>query len=147
MPYYPDTVNHLIGFDLTPNMLKQAELKKYNKFPITLIQADATQLCGLKNSEFDWYISTYMFCVLPKDLVIDAVNQMARVLKPGGHFRIVEIIVSKDETKKASQLEGIKQSGAERYGLNLENNKLKAINLNPHLKILNTRFVRSYTFI
>ena len=48
----------------------------------------------IPNNQFDWYIATFLFCVIPNQWQSAALDQMARVLKPKG-IRILEIIFSK----------------------------------------------------
>jgi len=95
LPHYPEHVE-LTGVDLSPAMLSKAEVRCRNaSCSVSLHQNDATQMNGLRDNQFDWFISTFMFCVMPDHLQASAIEQMVRVLKPGGKFRIIEMTYSK----------------------------------------------------
>lgn len=96
LAHYPGGAD-VTGFDLSEAMLRFARRRAaLARCPVTLIQADATDLSRFADNSFDWYLSTFMYCVMPDELQPQALAEMARVLRPGGRFRLVEIQYSAD---------------------------------------------------
>ena len=93
--YDTDTISELLAFDLSLEMLSIAQSRRPKSLNAQLLQADATLLKGVPSAYFDWYVSTFMYCVMPDHLQDSALEQMMRVLKPGARFRILEIVYSK----------------------------------------------------
>jgi len=179
--YYPNTINSFTGIDVSSKMLdvvkKKYNLEKVNndnndnnndnndnndnnnndnnnkfRFSISLVQGDVGILQGIMDNYYDWYIATYVYCVLPQELITYGINQMCRVLKNGGHFKIVDIVISKDETLKQKQHldeERLKQL----YGLNLYNNTLSIIqniklkNKKITIKLTKVKYLHNDTFL
>jgi ubiquinone/menaquinone biosynthesis C-methylase UbiE len=80
------------GIDLSPSMLAQAR----RRCPILavagrLYRMDVTDL-AFPDGAFDAAVSTFLFCVLPDDLQVPALRQLARVVKPGGVIRLLEYV-------------------------------------------------------
>ena len=165
--YYPNTINSFTGIDVSSKMLdvvkKKYNLEKLNndtnnkndnkfRFSISLVQGDVGILKGVIDDYYDWYIATYVYCVLPQELITFGINQMCRVLKNGGHFKIVDIVISKDETLKQKQHldeERLKQL----FGLNLYNNTLSIIqniklkNKKITIKLTKVKYLHNDTFL
>ena len=165
--YYPNTINSFTGIDVSSKMLdvvkKKYNLEKLNndtnnkndnkfRFSISLVQGDVGILQGIMDNYYDWYIATYVYCVLPQELITQGINQMCRVLKNGGHFKIVDIVISKDETLKQKQHldeERLKQL----FGLNLYNNTLSIIqniklkNKKITIKLTKVKYLHNDTFL
>lgn len=84
----PDAV--VTGVDLSEGMLSRARRKmRHAKARVELVQGDATKL-PYPDGHFDVCVSTYMFCVLPDELQVQAVKELLRVTRPGGQVRILE---------------------------------------------------------
>jgi len=144
--FYPPSIN-LTGIDLSSNMLKIAT-KRAKKAPckITLVQDDATQLINIPSNYFDWYISFFMFCVMPNDLQPLAINQMVRVLKSQGRFKILEMIYSKNATRLRRQK--IFTPFVEKvYGARFDRHTLEHLQENVHIKIEKTFFVKADVYL
>jgi ubiquinone/menaquinone biosynthesis C-methylase UbiE len=139
--YHPET--NLTGIDLSSNMLKIAN-RRARKAPckITLIQNDSTELEDIPSDQFDWYISFFMFCVMPDELQELAINQIARVLKPDGKFLILEMIYSKDEKQKR-----FKNFVEKVYGARFDRQTLKRFQENKKLKVEKTFFVKADVYL
>lgn len=89
LPHYPDDVE-LTGIDLTPEMLEIAKQRSLDVGrEIELRQADAHAL-PFEDESFDTVLSTYSLCNIPDPQ--RAVNEMKRVLKPGGKLILVDHI-------------------------------------------------------
>jgi ubiquinone/menaquinone biosynthesis C-methylase UbiE len=59
---------------------------------------------NIDDSHYDFIISTFFFCVQPKECHLQTINQFIRVLKPGGQFKFIEMVCSKNpKTKKLQQ--------------------------------------------
>lgn len=100
--YPPDVELHAV--DLSEGMLSRAR-RRARSAPceVTLRHADALDLHHLEDASFDWYVATFLYCVLPDPLQPPALSEMARVLKPGGRFRLVEMVYSRSFRKRLIQ--------------------------------------------
>ena len=87
-PLYPAAVDYLVGIDPDEAMLDRAE-KRVRKvpFPVDLILASVEDLPFEENS-FDAVVTTLVFCTVPDPL--RALQEVRRVLKPGGRFHLLE---------------------------------------------------------
>ncbi len=144
--HYPATTN-LTGIDISSNMLRIAK-KRARKAPceITLIQNDSTQLIDMPPNYFDWYVSFFMFCVMPDDIQHLAVNQIVRVLKPNGRFLILEMIYSKDE-KLLRRQKRFKPFVEKVYGARFDRQTLQRFQENDYLQIEKTFFVKADVYL
>jgi ubiquinone/menaquinone biosynthesis C-methylase UbiE len=144
--HYPPEVN-LTGIDLCSNMLKVAKKRaKQAACDISLIKNDATQLSEIPSNHYDWYVSFFMFCVMPDELQELAINQITRVLKPEGKFLILEMIYSKDEKLLKRQ----KRFGPfveKVYGARFDRQTLKHFQENSQLKVQKTFFVKDDVYL
>ena len=94
--HYPTEAN-LTAFDLSPSMVRIATKRARNAAcRVSVLCRDATRLPCLPSNHFDWYIATFLFCVLPDPLQPLALAEMVRVLKPGGSFKLLEMRYSKE---------------------------------------------------
>jgi ubiquinone/menaquinone biosynthesis C-methylase UbiE len=91
LPHYPADVR-LIGIDLSPDMLALADASaEKTGRPIRLMEGDAQDLPFMDGS-FDTVVCTYALCSVPDDA--RAIDEMRRVLKPGGRLILVDHIRS-----------------------------------------------------
>jgi ubiquinone/menaquinone biosynthesis C-methylase UbiE len=78
---YPDDVT-LTGLEWSPGMLDIARNRAARLGrPVDLVQGDAQQL-DFPDASFDTVVCTFSLCAIPDDK--KAVEEMARVLRPGG---------------------------------------------------------------
>jgi ubiquinone/menaquinone biosynthesis C-methylase UbiE len=144
--HYPPETN-LTGIDLCSNMLKIAKKRaQQSACYISLLQNDATQLSEIPSNHYDWYVSFFMFCVMPDELQELAINQISRVLKPDGKFLIMEMIYSKDEKLLKRQ----KRFGPfveKVYGARFDRQTLKRFQENSQLKVEKTYFVKDDVYL
>lgn len=144
--HYPSDV-HLTGIDLSPTMLKIAVRRvKQARCNITLLNLDATALSLLPDAAFDWVISTFLCCVLPDELQTPAINEFVRVLKPGGKFKLLEMLYSKDPKTKRFQ-EKITPFVHKLYGARFDRPTLEIVSSHPALTNINTRFLKDDTYL
>jgi ubiquinone/menaquinone biosynthesis C-methylase UbiE len=146
LPYYSSNVT-LTGFDLSPHMVKRAKAQAAKAAcRANIIEEDASALKSIPDARFDWYISTFMYCVMPDLIQPQALRQMARVLVPGGRFKIVEMIYSKQNRLRLRQslfapfVEMV-------YGARFDRHTMEHIQENPDLKIEKTSFLKDDTYL
>src|SRR5918994_6063832 len=88
LPLYPSTVAYVVGVAPDPAMLKKAERwAREVPFPVDLVLAGAEGL-PLEEGSFDAVVSTLVFCTVAEPG--RALEEVRRVLKGSGEFRLVE---------------------------------------------------------
>ena len=141
LQYYNSGVN-LTAIDLCKAMVQRA--KKRGKSAVCLLeclQEDATKMTSIPSSRFDWIISTFLCCVLPHDLQVLATRQFERVLKPGGKFRLLEMMYSK--IPKFRRRQNFFAPFVEKvYGARFDRNTLENLQESSRLRITNTYFLK-----
>lgn len=143
--YLPDV--QLTGIDLSPTMLKRAEKRaKDARCKVTLKQEDATLLSSIPSNHFDWIFSTFICCVMPDQLQPLAIQQFGRVLKPGGRFRLLEMIYSKNLKVKKKQ-ERFAPFVEKVYGARFDRNTLHYIQNSENLKVGTTSFLKDDVYL
>ena len=144
--YYPAEAN-VLGIDLSEAMLQKAQQRAHKaQCEVHLKQEDASTLSTIDDHQFDWLISTFLCCVMPDSLQPQALRQFARVLKPGGRFRILEIVYSKNPKIRRRQLwlAGIVEKI---YGARFDRKTLDYIKDCPQLAISQTRYLKDDTYL
>lgn len=101
---------------------------------------------SIPSNHFDWIISTFMCCVMPDELQSLAVRQFERVLKPGGKFRLLEMVFSKDKTLRRRQ-ERFAPFVEKVYGARFDRNTLEHLQQAPGLEIHETYFLKADTYL
>ncbi|PIR49659.1 class I SAM-dependent methyltransferase [Candidatus Peregrinibacteria bacterium CG10_big_fil_rev_8_21_14_0_10_54_7] len=144
--YYPRTA-HVTGIDLSPEMLSIAEKRaKKAACSVHLLQQDALQMNGVPSHHFDWYIATFLYCVLPDELQPRALEEMVRVLKPGGQFKLLEILYSKDARLRRRQ-ELLAPLVEKLYGARFDRHTLEYLRKQTRVEITRTRFLKADTYL
>jgi demethylmenaquinone methyltransferase/2-methoxy-6-polyprenyl-1,4-benzoquinol methylase len=88
-PVYPPG-SQVVGIDLSPAMLARAERRRATAAaPVELRRMDVTRL-DFPDRHFDAAVATFLFCVLPDELQVTGMRELARVVKPGGIIRCLE---------------------------------------------------------
>lgn len=135
------------GVDLSPVMLSRADKKRHRApCPVELRLDDATRLTTVEDASFDWVHSTFMCCVMPDELQPAALAQVGRVLRPGGRFRLLEVLYSTDPQVLWVQrrVEGL----VERlYGARFDRHTRQHIEREPTLEITGTRFLKWESYL
>ena len=103
LAHYPPSAR-VTGVDLCVEMIAKARTRARAEGTHPrprLLVADATALPShlLANATdshpgFDCVLSTFLFCVLPDEMQPAALREIERALRPGGRFRLVEIVFS-----------------------------------------------------
>lgn len=143
--YHPDV--NLTGIDLSDAMLARA-MKRAGcaKCNVHLLHEDATAMKSVPSSHFDWLISTFLCCVMPDELQPLAIKQFERVLKPGGRFRLLEMVYSKDP--KLRKRQELFAPFVERiYGARFDRNTLTHLRNSQKLEITNSYFLKQDIYL
>lgn len=144
--HYPRETQ-VTGIDLSPGMLSVAKKRSQQAVcDVTLLQHDATRMSEMPVCRFDWYIATFLYCVLPDELQPLALSEMVRVLKPGGRFRILEIVYSKDP-RLARRQQWLARLVETLYGARFDRHTLQLLQQNDEVKISATRFLKADTYL
>ena len=87
-----------------------------------------------------------MCCVVPNNLQPLVLQQIARVLKPGGKFRLVEMVFSKNQARAFKQswfLPFVEKV----YGARFDRQTLSFLEDNPNLETVKTSFLQDDTYL
>jgi ubiquinone/menaquinone biosynthesis C-methylase UbiE len=88
LPIYRPPVNRVFGIDPSPELLHRASKRLPDAcIPVSLVRASAEQL-PFNDAAFDTLVMTWTLCSIPNPIA--ALDEMRRVLKPGGRFLFVE---------------------------------------------------------
>ncbi len=137
----------LTGIDLSKRMLQQAKGRsKYAACAVDLIHEDATVMASIPSSHFDWVVSFFLCCVMPDRLQPLAMKQFERVLKPGGRFRLLEMVYSKDPALRKRQ-KYFAPFVEKVYGARFDRNTLRVIEESQKLNITNTYFIKKDIYL
>jgi demethylmenaquinone methyltransferase/2-methoxy-6-polyprenyl-1,4-benzoquinol methylase len=98
-PFYPPG-SQVVGIDLSPAMLARAEGRATSAASVELKQMDVTRL-DFPDRHFDAAVATFLFCVLPDELQVAGMRELARVVKPGGIIRCLEYTLPSGVLKRA----------------------------------------------
>jgi len=113
---------------------------------VTLTRANALNLGHLKDGSFDWYVATFLYCVLPDELQPEALAEMARILAPGGRFRLVELLYSRQPFRRMVQR--LMAPLVERvYGARFDRRTQEHVRATPGLEITETRWLKADTVL
>jgi len=144
--YYHHNVT-LTALDLSAAMLKRAKKRaKDAACSVNFVCDDACLMKSIPSVRYDWIISTFLCCVMPEELQPLALAQFSRVLKPGGHFRLLEIIYSKTPALRKRQ-ELFANFVEKVYGARFDRNTLHLVESAPRLKVTKTRFLKDDTYL
>lgn len=147
LKYYHDSIE-VIGIDLSIAMLRRARRRghKYATCQWQLLQMDACQLGAFKDASFDGLVSTFLCCVMPDEYQLQAINEFARVLKPGAPFKLLEIIYSKDP-KRAKWQRLIAPWVEKVYGARFDRQTRHYLANHPKLSLNHQRYLKDDTYL
>ncbi|MFO7904069.1 MAG: class I SAM-dependent methyltransferase [Planctomycetota bacterium] len=138
---------NVTGLDLSPSMIRiAAKRAKRAVCQVRLLCRDATRLPERPSDHFDWYVATFLFCVLPDPLQALALEEMERVLKPGGRFMILEMVYSKDP--RLLRRQRLFTPFVEKvYGARFDRHTLEHLQERDGIEISKARFLKSDTYL
>jgi len=144
--YYPHHVN-VTAIDISPAMLKKAS-KQCAKATcnVQFVHEDASRMESIQSERFDWIVAFFLCCVLPRELQDQAVSEFARVLKPGGRFRFLEMKYSDNPAIRKRQ-NFFAPFVAAVYGAGFDRDTLRHVRNHPALKVTGTRFLKLDTYL
>lgn len=144
--YYHPSVD-LTAIDLSPGMLERAKKRAGEaQCRVTLLREDVCTMESLPSGGFDWIVATFLCCVLPDELQPLAINQFARVLKPGGRFRLLEMIYSHIPAIRRRQ--DFFAPFVERvYGARFDRNTLHYVEQSGSLRVASTRYLKHDVYL
>lgn len=103
-------------------------------------------MASIPPNHFDWVASTFLCCVLPDTLQSLAVEQFGRVLKPGGRFRLLEMVYS--EIPKLRRRQNVFAPFVERvYGARFDRDTVGHVERSSHLQITNQCYLKVDTYL
>jgi len=146
LPFYHQDVE-LVAIELNRKMLERASKRQAQaRCKVTLVNEDATIMSSIGSNQFDWVLSTFMCCVMPDDIQALAIEQFGRILKPGGRFRLLEIIYSQDRRIRKKQ-ELFARFVEKIYGARFDRNTRHHIEQSSNLRITGTTFLKEDTYL
>lgn len=103
-PYFGTGSNEieLHGIEPDPYMRRQAEQKAEDRGIDIEIQEAGAESLPYDDDTFDAVVASMVFCTIPD--VDAALNEVARVLRPGGEFRFLEHVHSKSSLGRIQDL-------------------------------------------
>jgi ubiquinone/menaquinone biosynthesis C-methylase UbiE len=146
LEHYPSRVN-LTAMDFSPAMLKRAS-KQCTKAvcKVQFVHEDASCMASIESAKYDWIVAFFLCCVLPVDLQDEAIAEFARVLKPGGRFRLLEMKYSNDPVFRRRQ-NFFAPFIAKVYGAGFDRETLLHLQANPNMKVTGTRYLKHDTYL
>jgi len=144
--YYHESVE-LTGVDLSDVMLRKAAKKAAKaNCKIELLHDDASTLHLVDSNQYDWLISTFLCCVMPDEFQPMAVEQFARVLKPGGKFRLLEMVYSKNKAIRKRQ-DFFAAFVEKVYGARFDRKTVQYLEQSDELLITSKRFLKDDVYL
>jgi ubiquinone/menaquinone biosynthesis C-methylase UbiE len=146
LKYYKPGIN-LTAIDFSPAMLRKASKRcREASCTVRLVQEDAAHMASMPSGQYDWVIAFFLCCVLPHELQEHAISQFARVLKPGGRFRLLEMKYSEDPALRKRQ-DFFAPFVEKVYGAGFDRQTLKHVHENKQLKVTGTRYLKHDTYL
>jgi len=146
LKHYHNDVN-LTALDFSKAMLRRSMKRARNaRCRVTFLQEDACSMKSIADSHFDWVVALFLCCVVPEELQHKVIGQIARVLKPGGRFRLLEMIHSKTPELKKRQ-DFFAPFVEKVYGARFDRKTLDHVKEAENLKITSTRFLLHDTYL
>jgi ubiquinone/menaquinone biosynthesis C-methylase UbiE len=144
--HYHESVE-LTGVDLSDVMLRKAskEARKAN-CKIELLHDDASIMRLVESNRYDWVISTFLCCVMPDEFQPMALEQFARVLKPGGKFKLLEMVYSRN--RRIRRRQDFFAAFVEKvYGARFDRKTVQYLEESAELDITRKRFLKDDVYL
>ncbi|MDE0200871.1 MAG: class I SAM-dependent methyltransferase [Rhodospirillaceae bacterium] len=94
IPYYPAGAQ-MVGIDLSQAMLAQARARRDALGSDVPLAAMDVLRTGFADSSFDAVVASFVFCVLKPDRQRPALEELGRIVRPGGEIRLLDYTWSK----------------------------------------------------
>lgn len=146
LPFYHRDVQ-VTGVDLSKEMLKRATGRsRSSACAFRPVHEDASTMASVPTSHFDWLVSTYLCCVMPDQRQPSAIEQFSRVLKPGGRFRLLEMVYSQNPALRRRQ-ELFAPFVEMVYGARFDRHTLAHVEQSPQLRITGTYYLKADVYL
>ncbi len=146
LKHYPPHVN-LTALDFSPAMLRKATKRAGTaSCKVRFVHEDATRMESVPSGSYDWVVAFFLCCVLPRELQDHAIREFARVLKPGGRFRLLEMQYSKNPHLKKRQ-DRFALFVEKVYGARFDRHTLAHVQNNQDLRVTGTRYIKHDTYL
>ncbi len=97
--FYPADAR-VTGVDLSPAMLARARRRAARLGrAVTFVERDIRD-SGLGDDSFDAVVASFLFCVLADSLQLPALQELARIARPGAEIRILEYCWSRNPWRR-----------------------------------------------
>jgi ubiquinone/menaquinone biosynthesis C-methylase UbiE len=101
LPFYPPQAREILGLEPSPRLLAMSRrAASQSSSPVTFIQGSAETI-PLADRSIDTVVTTWTLCTIPA--VLQALNEMRRVLRPSGQLLFVEHGLSPDASVRKWQ--------------------------------------------
>jgi ubiquinone/menaquinone biosynthesis C-methylase UbiE len=146
LKYYPSHVS-LTALDFSPAMLRHASRRcRDATCSVRLLQDDACDMTTVESDRYDWVVATFLCCVLPAGLQEQAIAQFGRVLKPGGKFRLLEMVYSQDPALRRRQ-DFFAPFVEKVYGARFDRDTHRHLMNHTGLNVTSQRFIKHDTYL
>ncbi len=144
--HYPSEAA-VTAIDCSPAMLRRAAKRGQRAAcRAVLREEDVTTMATVPSNHFDWLIATFLCCVLPDHLQPLALAQFERILKPGGRFRLLEMVYSRHPWRRRCQT--LTAPYVEKvFGGRFDRNTVAHIRASSKLRLRHTRFLKQDTYL
>lgn len=145
-PHYHQSVA-LTGLDLSDVMLRKAGRRaRKASCRIELLHDDASVMRLVESNHYDWVISTFLCCVMPDEFQPLALEQFGRILKPGGKFKLLEMVYSRD--RRIRRRQDLFASFVEKvYGARFDRRTVQYIEESAELEITRKQFLKDDVYL
>lgn len=146
LKHYQAGVN-LTAVDFSPAMLRRASKRcsESSCTTIRLVHEDACRMESIPADRYDWLVSFFLCCVLPNELQGQSIAEFARVLKPGGRFRLLGMKYSNIPRLRKRQ-DRLERFVEKVYGARFDRQTLEHVQSNPDLIVTGVRYVKHDTY-
>ena len=99
IPYYPAGAQ-VVGIDLSQAMLSQARARRDALGSDVPLAAMDVLRTGFADSSFDAVVASFVFCVLKPDRQQAALEELGRIVSPGGEIRLLDYTWSRQPWRR-----------------------------------------------
>jgi ubiquinone/menaquinone biosynthesis C-methylase UbiE len=143
--YHPEA--RLTALDFSPAMLTRSRKRAGEaRCRVDFLHDDACTMESVQEASFDWVVATFLCCVIPGELQPEVIRQFGRVLRPGGRFRLLEMVYS--EKPRLRKRQDFFTPFVEKvYGARFDRNTLEYVRNEGRLRVTQTRFLHHDVYL